>query len=339
MSLYRNIDRSKYQFDFICASRKKICYEDEIKKLGGRIFYVTPRSESIIRNIKETEEIFKSNNYKIVHWHANTLNNNIPAMIALKRPNTNVIIHSHSCWKSKNIKSLLYHYWHFFLLLKKKIVKMACSDDAGKWMFKSNDFELIRNGVNISKFLFNSNSREKIRKSLNINSETTVLGHVGGFNEAKNHTFLVDVFAKYLELNPDSLLVLIGSGRLESNIRNKVKTLGIEEKVIFIGECKNTNEYYSAFDMFVFPSVYEGLGIALIEAQISGLQCFISDSIPCDAIITENVLRESVNNSSEHWANVINNNFKKNYSKDIKLEDKILLYDDKKLAQDVQKKI
>lgn len=337
MSLYRNIDRNKYQFDFICDARKKVCFEEEIKELGGRIFYITPRSTNFLKHIKETKKIIMENNYKVVHWHANTLNNNIPVMLALKNKDTKVIIHSHSCWKGKNFKILFLHYFHSFLLPKKRIIKVACSNEAGKWMFNTAEFKLIRNGVNISKFTFSDENRKNIRNYLNIQDDTVVCGNVGGFNEAKNHVFLIEIFNQYLKINPNCILILIGSGRLEEGIKKKVKSLNLQEKVLFLGECKNVNVYYSAFDAFIFPSLYEGLGIALIEAQISGVKCFVSDAIPEDAIITDKVERISLSSDTKIWAKKIYEGLSEENKRIIENKNRIDLYDEKKLALEVQK--
>lgn len=307
MNLYRNIDRSKVQFDFINSSKDKLYFEDEIKELGGRIYKVIPRSKNIIKNRKMIEQIIDEKKYKIIHFHINTLSYYTPIKIALNK-NIKIFVHSHNEWKGKNIKTLLMHKINKLRLAKNnnKIIKLACSDRAGKWIFGKAEFKVAKNAIDVDKFKFDINKRESIRKKLNINENTNVIGHVGAFRTQKNHEFLIDVYKEYLKLNKNSMLLLLGDGKLKNKINKKVHKLEIQDNVKFIGNRNDTNLFYSAFDNFLFPSLFEGLGIVLIEAQASGLNCIVSDKIPSEAIINDNVERISLKTNSKKWAESLN---------------------------------
>lgn len=305
INLYRNIDKNKFQFDFIDMTKNGICYKDEIERMGGKIYKVTPRKESIIKNKNELRKIIIENNYKIMHFHLNTLSYVTPIIIAQNLKNIKIIIHSHNQWKGKNIKTLFLDKINRCRIKKDKIIKLACSDVAGKWIFKNEKFQIIDNGIDLEKFAFSEDKRQKIRKELNIDEDCVVIGHVGAFREQKNHNYLIDIFNEYLKNNSNAMLLLIGEGNLKNEIQEKVNTLKITNKVKFLGLRNDTDYLYSSMDYFIFPSFFEGLPIAMIEAQASGVNCIASNKITDEVCINNNVKLIDINKKPNEWASEI----------------------------------
>ena len=308
MNYYRNIDRSKIQFDFICDSDSINIPYDEIEKLGGRVI-LCPPYQQIFKYIKELIKIFKENDYKIVHSNINALS--IFPLYAAKKAGVPIrIAHSHSTsnkkeWKKNLIKNCLRPFskvyaTHYF----------ACSELAGRWLFGNKVFDskkvtIINNAIDVDMFEYDENVRNKKRKELGIKESTLVVGHVGRFVAQKNHMFLIDIFNEVLKKNSDSLLLLVGQGPKENEIKEKLKNLGIEKKVMFLGQRNDVSELYQVMDVFLFPSLYEGLGIVLIEAQVSRLPCIASTEVPEVAKVSENFSFLSLDELAGVWADKV----------------------------------
>lgn len=288
MNYYRHLDHSKVQFDFICDEDSTRIPYDEIKKLGGRVFLV-PKYQNLPKYLKSLEKLFKKNQYRIVHSNINTLS--VFPLYAAKKAGVPIrISHSHSTsnpkeWKRNLIKNILRPF-------SKRYATdyFACSELAGRYLFGNKAFDqgkvkIIHNAIDVDKFKFDEVARMKLRKELGIKDSTIVIGHVGRFVQQKNHTFLVDVFKEYHKKNPDSKLLLVGSGPLEDEIKKKVERLGLKDSVLFLGQRDDINKLYSLMDIFCFPSLYEGLGLALIEAQVNGLECLASSQVPVETNI------------------------------------------------------
>ena len=303
-NLYDNIDHKEFQFDFIDTTEKGICYKEEFEKGNSKIYKITSRSKNFMKNKKELEKVIKEGNYDVIHFHLNTLSYITPILLANKY-NIKIIVHSHNEWKGKKIKVLLLDKINRKRIKKANIIRLACSDVAGKWIFENNQFLIINNAIDIEKFKFSEDIRKKIRLELNIPDNYTVLGNIGAFREQKNHEFLIDIYYEYLKLNPKSVLVLVGEGALMEKIKQKMKKLKISENVKFLGLRNDVNEVINAFDIFVFPSLYEGLGIVLVEAQCNGLLCFVSNTIPGNAKITNNIYYLPLEENSKYWADYI----------------------------------
>ena len=291
MNYYRHLDHTKVQFDFICDEDSTRIPYDEIKKLGGRVFLV-PKYQKLPQYLKALEGLFRKNQYRIVHSNVNTLS--VFPLYAAKKAGVPVrISHSHSTsnareWKRNIIKNILRPF-------SKKYATdyFACSELAGRYLFGNKAFDqnkvkIIHNAIDLDKFKFDSDARKKLRKELDVDEKTTVIGHVGRFVQQKNHDFLINVFNEYHTKNPDSKLLLIGTGPLEEKIKTKVEKLNLTDSVLFLGQRNDTNKLYSVMDVFCLPSLYEGLGMVLIEAQVNGLPCVASDKVPNEAKVTEN---------------------------------------------------
>ena len=314
MNYYRHLDHSKVQFDFICDEDSTRIPYDEIKKLGGRVFLV-PKYQNLPKYLKALEKLFKENQYRIVHSNINTLS--VFPLYAAKKAGVPIrISHSHSTsnpkeWKRNLIKNILRPF-------SKRYATdyFACSEKTGIYQFgkrKSKLVKIIPNSIDIEKFKFRSKDRQEIRAELGIEEDTIVIGHIGRFVETKNHQFIIHSFSKLHQKNPDTKLILIGDGPLLEKTRKTVRDLGLEESVLFLGRKENIAPYYSVFDIFFLPSLYEGMPMSGIEAQVSGLKCIFSSSFSKDtAIIPGNVLflsnedKESLINGVEYFNNQIN---------------------------------
>ena len=288
MNLYRNIDRNKYQFDFI--SHDEGIFDNEIKKLGGRIYYLKYINKiGPLKYKKQLSDFFKKHcEYEIMHTHVDQTSG-IVLDVARKYNFKKLIAHSHSTSNSNNIIVKLYKN-----ILQKKIIKystnkLACTEDSAKWLYKNNKSEIINNGIDIDKYRFNNIYRDNIRDELNIPKEAIIIGHVGRFNEVKNHKMIIDIFINYHKNHFNSFLLLVGDGPLRENIQRDLENNEIKKYIKFLGIREDTNKIYSAMDIFIFPSFYEGFPVTLIEASINGLPILASDTITKQVNINGNV--------------------------------------------------
>ena len=303
MNYYRNIDRSKVQFDFLTHRSEKADYDDEIEALGGKIYHL-PRLNPFSRSyLSSLDRFFKEHReYQVVHCHQDCLSG-----VVLKVAKANgvkfTIAHAHSASQDKNLKYLIK------VIAKKNIKKysdqlFACGDEAGKWMFETDDFKVINNAIDTDLYTYNKEKSLEVRRKLGIEGKF-VVGHVGRFNYPKNHKFIVDVFDEVQKIEPDSVLMLVGDGDLRVEIEDKVKALGLEDKVKFMGVRSDVNDLMQAMDVFLFPSLYEGLPVTMVEAQASGLKCIISDKVPTECALTDNVQVVKLEDSPKIWANQV----------------------------------
>lgn len=280
MNLYRNIDRSKVQFDFLTC--KKGVFDSEITRLGGRIYripYVTEIGHS--KYIKSLEYFFSAHkNYKVVHSHMDKMSGFI-LRSAAKAGIPFRVAHSHNTSSEGGIIAKLYKWYAGSKILNNATHLVACSKKAANWLFQKNADKalILKNGIDCNKFQFSNEIRKNIRKELDLPEDYFVVGHVGRFNHQKNHKFLIDVFAETLKENEKSILLLIGEGNLLPAIQTKVNQLNLNDHVRFLGVREDVHQLFQAFDVFVFPSYHEGLPVTLIEAQSAGLPCIISDTI------------------------------------------------------------
>jgi len=312
MNYYRNINRDLFQFDFLYLFEEKESYKEEILELGGRVYKINPPSLKNIYSYQLNLINFIDQydlNYSIVHMHE-------PALLAMiipafkKKNKCKVIAHSHSTAYSSHPLKALRNKITSLPINKYTDYYASCSQEAASFWFKRNinDTYIIKNAIDCNKYSLNINVRNNIREQLEL-TDNIVFGHVGRFSKEKNHDFLIDVFYKVTTHFDNARLLLIGSGdRLES-IKNKVNDLGLERKVVFIGNKRNVQDYYNAMDIFLFPSLSEGFGTVVLEAQISGLKCFVSKSVNSDVAITNNdTIFLNLEDGPDSWTQVIINN-------------------------------
>ena len=314
MNLYRNIDRNKVQFDFVVHTKDKCDYEDEINALGGKIYRIEQISRHPIKNMIQLKKIFKDNKdiYQTIHRHTDSSIVFTDLLVAKLMGIKNRYVHSHN---TKVSKGKIIHLFFRPVLNLLATRRFACSQDAGKWLFGSKkDFTVIPNGIEIDKYKFNPKVRKEVRKELNIDDDEILIGHVGRFQNVKNHNFLIDIFYE-LQKDIKSKLVLVGDGELQRTIKEKVKELKIENKVLFLGLRNDVNRILQGIDLFVFPSYYEGLPLTLIEAQASGLNILASDTITKQCNITGSIEFLSLNKGKLIWKQKILNMLENNKRK------------------------
>lgn len=314
MNMYRNIDRTKVQFDFLVLRNQEEFYDDEIKSLGGHKYYVhSNKRNTLLRVLDESKQIetfLKNHPYNIVHIHYTTPLR-APYLLAAKKAGVPIrIYHAHSAavsGKSK-LKLLIYDYY------RNKISDwgtdfFACSKAAAEWIYPkklitNNKVKILYNGIDTIRFKYNPEKRKVIRDELNLEESFTII-HTGRFIDQKNQTFLVKVFAQIKTRYQDSKLLLLGAGETVNDVKKLVKELDLINDVIFLGVKSNVEDYLSAADCYVMPSLYEGLPVAAIEAQCSGLPCIFSTNITSEVKIANNVKFMSLNESETNWSNEI----------------------------------
>lgn len=313
MNYYRHLDHSKIQFDFICDDDSTNIPYDEIEKLGGKVILIPPY-QKVFKYQKELRRVLRDGKYKIVHSHINTLS--VFPLYAAKKVGVPVrIAHSHSTtnkkeWKKNLLKQVLRPF-------SKKYATnyMCCSELAGRWLFGDKAYDegkvyLLNNAIDLDKFKYDKKIRDKKRKELGIKEDTIVIGHIGRFVAQKNHTFLIDIFNQFHKKEKNSILLLAGQGPLQEEIKNKVRELGLDDSVRFLGQRNDANELYQVFDVFLLPSLYEGLPVVGVEAQASGLLCFFSDDMTKETKVLDSTVFMSLSNTSEEWTGEILTNLK-----------------------------
>lgn len=306
MNIYRNINRDKIQFDFVVHTEDKCSYDDEILSMGGKIYRV-PRYNGInlLKYIKAWEKLFRSNDKKwtIIHGHMFTTAS-IYLKIATKYKLT-TIVHSHGTSTGKGITSKIKNCVQYPVRYIADYL-LACSNSAGEWLYgnKVNNNEkyiIINNAINAKEFSFNYKKRDLKRKELGVDNKF-IIGHVGSFMAVKNHTMLIDIFHEIRKENKDAVLLIVGDGPLRNKMEKKVRDLNLYDSVIFTGVRSDVSELFQIIDVLVFPSLYEGLPLTLIEAQASGVKCVVSDNITEEVKITENIEFLSLDNSLDYWS-------------------------------------
>ncbi|MFC5773349.1 MULTISPECIES: glycosyltransferase family 1 protein [Ectobacillus] len=303
MNYYRKVDRRKIQFDFMVHRSEEGHYDREITSLGGRIYRMPAIKPGNYRKyFRMLAEFFKEHTeYEIVHAHNNE--NSSFVLRAAKRAGVKCrIAHSHLSDLGFDIKLP-------FRLYARMVMKgapnqyFACSERAGTWLFGKHvsHIQVLNNAVDVAQFSYNPLKREEIRSELQA-EEKFVIGHVGRFNRQKNHEFLIDIFAAIHKKNENVLLVLIGDGELRPSIQEKVRNLGLEEHVRFLGVREDIANLLQGFDLFLFPSLFEGLPVVLVEAQAAGLPCVVSNNITTESNVTGIVQFKSLKESADKWA-------------------------------------
>lgn len=314
MNIYRHIDRSKLQFDFLLYTDQDSAYNDEIRALGGKIFSVSARNKGFLKNRLAVDEFFRTHpEYRIVHQHVSSLTYVTPLTCAHKYGVPVRIVHCHN---TREAGSSLHHYLH---LWNQRTLKsyatdyFACSEAAARWLcgkeqYKAGKYAVINNAIEADRFVYDPELRGKMRLALGVENKF-VVGHVGRFFYQKNHAFLVDIFKVVHDHHPEAVLLLVGDGELREEIEMKIRDLGLQDFVIMAGVRSDIPDLLQAMDVFVVPSHYEGLCIALIEAQAAGLSCLASASIPVDAAITGLVEMIALDKGAEFWAEKVNRVF------------------------------
>ena len=289
MNVYRNIDRKKIQFDFIIDRKNEKHFAKEIESLGGRVYVFDEyfNGRNYFKFKRQWADFFKSHpEYRIIHCHVRSV-----ASIVLKIAKKNglkTICHSHSISNGSGVKSLAK------TLLQKRIVKysdllLACSKDAAVWLFgekvaNSKNCIIIKNAIDAEKYQFDKEKRTAIRTKYGISEDEVLIGHVGRFSDEKNHSFMVDLMDSIKR--PEFKMIFCGDGKAKDSVKHMASH---NKNILFYDDIYNAGDLYSALDVFILPSKYEGLGMALVEAQFNGLTCIVSNTVPEEAKISEKV--------------------------------------------------
>jgi glycosyltransferase involved in cell wall biosynthesis len=291
MGLFRNIDRSQVQFDFLVHTPEPGHYDDEIRRLGGRIIYMP---EADTRNFfvyrKSLRTIMIENGpYRNIHSHLLLLSGII--LEAGHSANIkNRIAHSHSTndGKGDSITRQLYRIFMRSLIRRYSTHMLAVSEPAGEWLFGKNCWndprtKIVKNAIELNEFTDQDNNKYKLRKELNLPIDGILVGNVGRFIKPKNHLMLLNIFHQIIKVFPSANLLLVGEGPLSGEISSTINALGLQDNVFMLGVRTDIPKLLYALDLFIFPSLFEGLGMALIEAQAAGLPCLAADTIPLEA--------------------------------------------------------
>lgn len=301
MNYYRHIDRSKIQFDFLTHRPERADYDDEIERLGGRVYYA-PRlyPQNFAAYFSFMADFFQEHpEYQIVHSHIDAMS--FLPLLAAKRAGVPVrIAHSHSTSIDCDLK------YPLKLLFRRLLPKaaneyFACGEAAGEFLFSGRRFQVIPNAVDAEKFHFDLQMRAEVRKALALD-DCLVLGHVGRFCYPKNHEFLLKIFQAVLKVRSDARLILIGTGENENAVRVQAESMGIAGKTLFMGNQADVSRFYQAMDVFVMPSRFEGVPLTGVEAQFVQLPCVFSDRVPREVAFTECCSFLPLENSVQEWA-------------------------------------
>lgn len=300
------IDLNKFDISLLCGMPIHQSYRIKCKELGIEIVELPTRKTDTIRYYKALKKAF-SKGYDIVHIHGNSATISAELLLAKCSGIKSRIAHCHS-------SACAYRKMHILLLPIFNYLYtdgFACSKSAGKWLFHNRHFEVIPNGFCVDKFLFQINRREQIRKKLEIENNY-VIGHIGRINEAKNHPFILRLFEQYGKVDTNAVLLLVGNGPNYEKVKEMITNHPFKNRIIFYGEALNIAELYASMDVFIMPSKYEGLGIVALEAQINGLPCIVSDRVPKDVKIGENIFFCNLDNE-KCWLDLLTN-YSKEYN-------------------------
>lgn len=270
MNYYKALPEFQYDFvvDHFIDERYKTLIEE-----GGSRYFVLERNKNPVRYAMQLFQIIRENHYDIVHVHGNSYTMGIE-LLAAKMAGCKIrIAHSHnSTCEHKIFSRMLQPFFEFFCN-----VRLACSEEAGKWLYKRKKFHVISNALNMENYVYSEKKRWEVRHTYSIPDAAVLLGHIGFFNEQKNQTFLIQLLS---ELEENYYLMFVGEGHLLEDVKKKARELGVSHRVVFCGNSDNVPAMLSAMDIFVFPSKWEGLGIVMIEAQLMGLPCVASTNVP-----------------------------------------------------------
>lgn len=308
LNVARHIDRDVFQMDFLSYHGETPCFLNDLLELGCGFRFIRSRRQNPIGNIVDLRRLYAAENYDIVQCNANSMSYVTPAIEAVKM-GIGVLFLSHNAGASAGSSSSILNCINRIRFPFDKVVLAAVSDIAGKWMFgESRTFIIQNNGVDTKKYGFSSQKRCAARLEMGISTDREVILHVGAFRTQKNHGFLIDVFNEYLTHSPSALLLLVGEGELKDEIVGKVNALGIQGNVMFAGLRNDVDCVMSASDKFLFPSLYEGFPISLIEAEANGLFCVVSDAIT-EEVCFDNCMRISLDSSVDVWSNALKGNY------------------------------
>ena len=306
MKLYRRLDRTKYQMDFCVNERKEAFYDAEIKELGGRVFYIPPKSKNIRAYARGLTELIQSQHYDRMLRITSNAFGFLDCAIAKRAGVKTCIVRSSNSADAKGLYTLAAHRLGRLLFSRYVDVRLAPSDLAaeytfGKRAYRQGKVHILRNGLDLAAFGYDESARQAIRREFSVDDDELLIGHVGRFMKQKNHPFLIDVFAYFYRAHPKAKLLLIGDGVDAERIKKQAEEAGLLQNVIFAGVRSDVPKLMSAMDMLLLPSLYEGMPNVALEAQTSGLPCLLSDTITREANVTGLVTYLPIDRGTEPW--------------------------------------
>ncbi|CRK81673.1 glycosyltransferase family 1 protein [Neobacillus massiliamazoniensis] len=314
MNIYRNIDKTKIQFDFVSHSSKKGDYDDEIISLGGKIHYIPSLGElGPIKYIKELKRVMSSAHYIAVHSHTD-FQSGFPALAAKLCGIKKRICHSHSTNWPKNNHMINKFILKFLQILIKVSATnyCSCSNEAAAFLFSQKlvdhgKVKILNNGIDLNSFFETYDGRDHLLSELGLPKDVKIIGHVGRFSKSKNQSFILKILKKILETDPNYFVCLVGDGPLKKQVEREAEALGVLNHIKFLGVRTDIPRLMKAFDVFLFPSLFEGFGIVTLEAQCAGTPCVASAAVPRSTdmglgLITYISLEEDLNT----WSKYIN---------------------------------
>ncbi len=305
MNHYRKIDRNRIQFDFMVNREERGAFDDEIEEMGGRIYRLCPiRPWTYLKYFNQLDEFFKehASDYMAVHSHIQE-NSGFVFKYAKRYGLINCIANSHIDFKGIDAKVVFRKFASYFLH-RYSTRNIACGYAAGKYLFGKQQYEVFPNAIDVDMFVYSTDIRNSVRQELGIENRL-VIGSVARLCWQKNHTFMLDVMAELIKPYPEALLLLVGTGDKDEEIRAKVKALNLKDNVWFLGSRSDVNELLQAIDVFFMPSLFEGLPVSVIEAQAAGLHCVLSDTIDRTTDVTGNIQFVSLDAPLREWVSAI----------------------------------
>lgn len=318
MNVLRASAGTDLKFSFLVLKEGEYDYAKEAEDLDASVSYLlkewdsTGRSSRISNLFKQTKAMYSwikahKNDFDVLHFNASHLANSFPLILSAKIGGVKtIVLHSHSSNESNSLNRILHQAFRLFLPCLSLSKYLACSREAGDWMFgKHAKYEIVNNGIDFNNYRFDLNARTTIRSDLGIEDNDTVFIYVARFASLKNHSFLIDVFKEILDITPRAKLLLCGRGPCEDEIRHKAESLGVIDSIEFLGVREDIPALLSAADCFVFPSLYEGLPVSAVEAQINSLPLVISDCVSLETVLSDKTTIVPLSLGANHWASIV----------------------------------
>lgn len=304
MNYFRNINRERVMFDFVTHNISENSYVEEIQSLGGIIYQLPPFSLKSVKTIKKrVKQILAENDYKIIHCHmANAAF--LYLSVAKKAGIPIRILHSHQDKAADSFAHAVRNVPLIYFGLHYCNYRIACSNIAGRYLFKNQKYTIVNNAINYEDYEFNSELRDEVRRELGFTDEI-VIGHTGRLCPQKNQLFLLKIMKKLKDRQFNVKLMLIGEGEDRDYLEHATMEMGLSNYVTFLGARKDIRRLLQAMDLFVFPSIYEGLGISVLEAQAASLLTYCSTGVPDEANISGEMIYLSLDKGEEYWTNQI----------------------------------
>lgn len=308
LNLYRAVDREKIQFDFIVDNPERMELAPVVEELGARIYTLPKLSGGNLFRVRKAWDGFFAEHpeYKVLHSHVRSYAS-VYLPIA-KKHGVKTIIHSHNTSNGKGLQALAKALLQYPLRFQADYY-FSCSQKAGRWLFgkriaEGNRHHVLKNAVDLERYQFDPRTRQEYRDALGLQNSKTFI-HIGRIHPAKNHAFLLEVFAQIVKKEPSAVLLLVGDGPLREEIENRIATLGLQNSVKMLGNRSDVPQLLQVADIFVFPSAWEGLPVAVVEAQTASIPCFISENITEEVVLSDLVVRLPVDKGPDCWTEQI----------------------------------